>query len=161
MTSLEKTTHDHSEIRARDAHDGHTGGSAAQLRRFVWHFVQMVLAMEVGMAVYHLLAYEALAAYPVLQYAGMELSMILPMVALMLYQRHGWRYSAEMTGAMVVGPVVFLACAQFGLHNYIPGLSRETLLVFSDATMYLGMLGWMLYRRDHYTRGAGHSAHAT
>lgn len=119
--------------------------------RFLWHFVQMVLAMMLGMGIYHLLTGKRLAAYPVLNYAGMELSMIPPMVALMLYHRHGWRHNVEMVGAMLVGPAVFLTCAQLGLHNYIPGLSREMLLVLSDATMYAGMLGAMLYRREMYT----------
>jgi hypothetical protein len=125
--------------------------------RFVLHFLEMLVAMMVGMGVFHLLTGKPEAAYRVLWYAGMELSMIPPMVALMLYQRHGWRSSVEMAGAMLVGPAFFLACAQLGLHNYIPGLSRQTLFVLADATMFLGMLGAMLYRRDMYTGPhAGH-----
>lgn len=149
MATNTKQVHVPREFRGRDV--------AASTGRFLWHFVQMIVAMMLGMGLYHLLTGKALAAYPVLNFAGMELSMIPPMVALMLYQRHGWRCSAEMVGAMLVGPAVFLACAQFGLHNYIPGLSRETLFGLSDATMYLGMLGAMLYRREMYTRPhAGH-----
>lgn len=130
---------------------------AASVGRFVWHFVQMLIAMMVGMGVYHLLTGKSLAAYPVLAYAGMELSMIPPMIALMWYQGHDWRCSAEMAAAMLIGPAVFLACAQLGLHNYFPGLSRGMLFALSDATMYLGMLGAMLYRREMYTRP--HAAH--
>ncbi len=89
--------------------------------------------------------------------------MIPGMVVLMLYQRHGWRHSADMAGAMLIGPAVFLTAAQLGLQNYIPGLSERTLFVLSDATMTLGMLGDMLYRREMYTRphaGHQHAEHA-
>ncbi len=130
---------------------------AANVGRFLWHFVQMLLAMMVGMGVYYLLTGKALVAYPILNYAGMDFSMVVPMVALMRYQGHGWRHNVEMVGAMLLGPAVLLACAQLGLHAYVPGLSVKTLLGLSDATMYIGMLGVMLYRREMYTtRHAGH-----
>jgi hypothetical protein len=161
MKLLEKTIPDHLRAGSMDIQSARTQSSLAQVRRFVWHLVQMIVAMMVGMMVFHWLFDRALAEYPVLWNAGMGLSMLPPMVALMLYQRHGWRYSAEMVGAMLLGPVIFLACAQLGLHNYIPGLTREALFVLSDASMYLGMLGAMLYRREHYTGKAGHSAHAS
>ncbi len=158
MTTITtKTTMDHVKTDSTQAQDHRMRNLASKVGRFLWHFVQMVLAMMVSMGVYHLLTGKALAAYPVLQYAGMELSMIPPMVALMLVQCHDWRCTAEMTVAMLVGPALFLTCAQFGLHTYIPGLARDTLFGLSDATMYLGMLGAMLYRREMYTRPqAGH-----
>jgi flagellar biosynthetic protein FliP len=135
-------------------------GAAASTARFLWHFVQMVLAMMIGMPVYYMLIGKALNDYPVLKYAGMELAMVPPMVALMLYQRHGWRHSAEMVAAMTVGPAVLLACAQLGLHIYVPGLTRETLFSWSHVAMYLGMLAAMLYRRDMYTAASAHHHHA-
>ncbi len=141
-----------------EAHQHHpTPSRAAKVRAFVWHFVQRVLAMMVGMGVYHLLTGKALAAYPVLNFAGMELSMVLPMVALMRYHRHDWQRTLEMAAAMLIGPAVVIACVQLGLHNYIPGLSPKTLFVLGDMSMYLGMLGIMLYRSAEYT--TGHAAH--
>jgi len=151
MNTIATKNIDQTRTTSTQAPDHRLRSHASKVGRFLWHFVQMVLAMMVGMGIYHLLTGKALAAYPVLFYAGMELSMIPPMVALMLHQRHGWRCSAEMAGAMLVGPAVFLACAQFGLHNYIPGLSRETLFALSDTTMYLGMLSAMLYHWEMYT----------
>jgi flagellar biosynthetic protein FliP len=130
---------------------------AGSVGRFLWHFVQMLVAMMVGMGIFHVLTGKPSEAYLVLWYAGMELSMIPTMVALMLYQRHGWRHSAEMAAAMLIGPAVFLACAQLGWHNYIPGFTRNTLFGLANATMFLGMLGAMLYRREIYTRS--HAAH--
>lgn len=131
--------------------------NAASVGRFLWHFLEMFIAMMIGMGVYHLLTGKALAAYPVVNYAGMELSMIPPMVALMWFQGHSWDCSRDMVVAMLVGPALFLTCAQLGLNNYIPGISRETLFGLSDATMYLGMLGAMLIHREMYTQPhAGH-----
>ncbi len=86
--------------------------------------------------------------------------MVPGMVALMLYQRHGWRHTMEMAGAMLIGPAVFLTAAQLGVHNSIPGLSERTLLILSDVTMTLGMLGDMLYRRSMYTMPHDHHQHS-
>ena len=128
--------------------------------RLLWHFVQMFVAMMVGMMIFHILVGKSTEANRIIWYAGMELSMVPPMVALMLFQRHGWRHSAEMAAAMLIGPAVFLTCAQLGLHNYIPGITRNTFLTLSDATMLLGMVGAMLYRREMYTRPHARHQHA-
>lgn len=132
----------------------------ASVGRFLWHFLEMLIAMMIGMGVYHLLTGKALAAYPVLNYAGMELSMIPPMVALMWFQGHSWDCSRDMVVAMLAGPALFLTCAQLGLHNYIPGISRGNLFGLSDATMYLGMLAAMLFHREMYTQPRGGRQHA-
>ncbi|MBI5031226.1 MAG: hypothetical protein HZB51_11920 [Chloroflexi bacterium] len=132
-------------------------GQMQSAGRFLWHFVQMVLAMMIGMMIYHLLTGKALAAYPVLNFAGMELSMIPPMIALMRYHRYSWQRTFEMTAATLIGPAVFIVCVQLGLHNYVPGLSQKLLFMLGDVTMYLGMLGIMLYRRAEYS--TGHDAH--
>lgn len=126
-------------------------------RRFIWHFVQMVVAMLVGMSVYHLLTGKALVAYPVVNFALMELSMVLPMVALMRYHRHSWQRTWEMAAVMLAGPALAALCVQFGLHTYIAGLSYKTFFTLGDIAMYLGMLGIMLYRRAEYI--AGHTDH--
>ncbi len=142
--------------------NGQVRSATASVGRFLLHFVQMLVAMMVGMGIFHALTGKPTEAYRVLWYAGMEVSMVPPMVALMLYQRHGWWHSAEMAVAMLIGPAIFLACAQLGLHNYIPGLTRNTLFSLADATMFLGMLGAMLYRRAMYTQphtGHQHSGH--
>ena len=144
-----------------ESHQHHpTQSRAAKVRAFALHFAQMVLAMMVGVVVYHLLIGKSLAAYPILNFAGMELSMIPPMIALMRYHRHSWQRSLEMAGAMLVGPAVVIACVQLGLHNYIPGLSPKTLFALGDLSMYVGMLGVMLYRRAEYTMGHASHHHA-
>ncbi len=146
--------------------NGQLRSATASVGRFLLHFVQMFVAMMIGMMPYHAIFGKAPVGNPILWYAGMELSMIPGMVVLMLYQRHGWRHTAEMAGAMLIGPAIILTCAQFGWHTYIPGLELNTLLGLSDLTMLLGMLAAMLYRRDMYTRPhaghqhAGHPEHA-
>ena len=146
--------------------NGQVRSATTSVGRFLLHFLEMLVAMMVGMGIYMALAGKSSEANRVLWYAGMQLSMVPGMMALMLYQRHGWRSSLEMAGAMLIGPAVVLSCAQFGLHNYIPGLSLNALLRFSDPTMILGMLAAMLYRRDMYTSShaahqhAGHAEHA-
>src|SRR5579859_3451914 len=80
--------------------------NAARLGRYVWHLLQMVLSMELGMMVYHLLLMTVLAGtgYAALVessrmsgYWMMVLSMALPMVALMRFQKHSWRSCGAMT----------------------------------------------------------------
>lgn len=143
--------------------NGRVRSATASVGRFLLHFLEMLIAMMVGMGIYMALAGKPPEANRVLWYAGMELSMVPGVMVLMLYQRHGWRSSLEMAGAMLIGPAIILSCAQFGLYNYIPGLSLNTLLGFSDPTMILGLLADMLYRRDMYTSshaGHQHAAHA-
>jgi hypothetical protein len=131
--------------------NGQLRSASARVGRFVLHFAEMFVAMMISMMPYMALAGKPSEVNLIPWYAGMEFSMIPGMVALMLYQRHGWRHTAEMAGAMLIGPAIVLSCAQLGWHNYIPGLELNTLLRLSDPTMILGMLAAMLYRRDMYT----------
>ena len=149
--------------------NGQLRSAIASVGRFLLHFVLMFAAMMIGMMPYHAIFGKSPVRNNLLWYAGMEFSMVPGMMALMLYQRHGWRSSLEMAGAMLIGPAIILSCAQLGLHNYIPGLALNTLLGLSDLTMLLGMLAAMLYRREMYTSShaghqhaghAGHAAHA-
>ncbi len=145
--------------------NGQLKSASASVGRFFLHFVLMFAAMMVGMMPYHAIFGRSPSGNLIPWYAGMELSMIPGMVVLMLYQRHGWRHTAEMAGAMLIGPTIILSCAQLGWHTYIPGLELNTLLRLSDLTMLLGMLAAMLYRRDMYTsphanhQHAGHAEH--
>jgi hypothetical protein len=131
--------------------NGQLRSAIASVGRFLLHFVLMFASMMIGMMPYHAIFGKSPVGNTILWYAGMELSMIPGMAVLMLYQRHGWRSSLEMAGAMLVGPAIILSCAQLGWHNYIPGLSLNTVVGFADSAMFLGMLADMLYRRDMYT----------
>jgi hypothetical protein len=136
--------------------------SAANVGRFLWHLLQMILAMEAGMAVYHLLLHTLLAgtgyaaltnAYPLFGYWMMVASMTLPMIALMrLYHKSSWRSGGEMTIAMLVPPAALTVLVLCGL------IPLHTLQALGDPLMILAMAADMLYRRDEHAHG-GH-AHA-
>jgi len=142
----------------------HLRSIAASVGRFVWHLLQMVLAMEVGMAVYHLLLGTALAgtgyaaltqAYPLFGYWMMVASMTLPMIVLMRsYHKSSWRSCGEMTFVMLVPPA---ALTLLVVSSLIP---LQTLQALGDPAMILAMAADMLYRRGEHTH-SGHAAHAT
>ncbi len=144
--------------------NGRLKSATASVGRFLLHFGLMFAAMMIGMGPF-IAAFGKRPSGPnlVLWDAGMQLAMVPGMVVLMLYQKHGWRHTAEMVGAMLIGPAIFLSAAQLGLYNYIPGLALNTLVGFADSTMFLGMLADMLYRREMYTHphaGHQHAGHA-
>lgn len=132
-------------------------GRAASVGGFLWHFVQMVIAMEIGMMVYHLLispllaqtAYAALTdAYPIIGYWMMIFFMALGMLSLMLYQKSSGRYCLEMMMAMLA-PVAALTVLV--LCSLMPS---QILYGLGDPTMFLAMAAYMLYRPHEHAHGA-------
>lgn len=117
--------------------------------RFLWHFLQMAVAMELGMMVYHKLLWPFLAPtrfsaltdqYPLLGYWMMLLSMALGMIVLMRYHKSAWRYCMEMTGAMFVPLIALTALVLFEL------CPAHILYRFGDPLMFLAMAAFMLIR---------------
>ena len=134
--------------------------AAASVGRFLWHLLQMVLAMEAGMVVYHLLlgtllagsGYAALTKdYPLFSYWMMVASMTLPMIALMRsYHKSTWRSCGAMTFAMlapVAALTVLVLCALIPL---------QILHALGDPLMILAMAAYLVYRRGEHTHG-GHT----
>jgi transcriptional regulator GlxA family with amidase domain len=106
--------------------------------RFVLHFGEMVIAMYVGMLIY--MPLEGLVPGS-LQRAGMALFMAWPMVVWMRLRGHGWQHGVEMAAAMLVPWAALIVAG-----NVFPPLAS-----LADFAMYVGMLGIMLVRRDHFT----------
>jgi hypothetical protein len=137
----------------------HLRGAAASVGRFLWHLLQMVIAMEAGMAVYHLLlntvltgsSYAALTReYRLFGYWMMVVSMALSMLAFMrYYHKSNWRSCGAMTFAMLA-PVAALTVLV--LCELIP---LQTLHAVGDPLMILAMAAYMLYRRGEHAHG-GH-----
>ncbi|MBV9172261.1 MAG: DJ-1/PfpI family protein [Chloroflexi bacterium] len=124
---------------------------ALSVGRFVLHFVEMLVAMYVGMLIFMAIPGVAeLAGFP--YQLGMALSMTLPMIAWMRIRGHGWRHGVEMSAGMLLPWALVLGLAALGLANVLPWLSGA-----ADPAMLLGMLGVMLVRRDHHAHG--HAAH--
>jgi hypothetical protein len=109
----------------------------------------MVIAMEVGMIVYHMLLFPLLAplgyytltdTYPLFGYWMMVISMAVGMIVLMRYHKATWRYCMEMTGAMFVPLVALTALVLFEL------CPAHILYRFGDPLMFLAMAAFMLIR---------------
>ena len=166
MTSIETTiTLDHVKTDDTHAHDHRIRNSASKVGRFIRHFLEMLLAMMAGMAILNLLGnlIPASSSYAAAFRSGtnlyaimMAVFMTVPMVAWMIVRGHGWRHSAQMAFAMFAPVAVTTVLRLLGADAYLPWLGNA-----SHMGMFLGMLIVMLYRREHYTGKAGHSAHAT
>jgi hypothetical protein len=130
---------------------------------FLWHFAQMVLAMEAGMMIYHKLLWPLLEptpfaaltdTYPLLGYWMMIVSMAFGMLVLMRYHKSTWRYCMEMTGAMFIPLVVLTALVLFEL------CPAHILYGFGDPLMFFAMAAFMIVRpAKHAHRGKENSCH--
>jgi hypothetical protein len=131
----------------------------SERRNLILHFVEMVLAMLVGMAV---LGVAAAAICSALGHSGflthhaglrsfvMALNMSIGMAVWMRYRSHGWAAIGEMVGAM------FLPWALL-IGPYIAGaISAGVLLLGMHALMLPAMAAAMLHRRDEYAHGHHH-----
>ena len=164
MTAIENTTHDHMKMEAMQAQVSNRRSPASKVGRFLLHLLEMLLAMEAGMVVFHLLANQIPATSSlatvadnetVLHNVVMDVFMTVPMLVWMILRGHGWRHSLEMGVAMLAPvAVINLLCSLVAV-KYLPWLAGA-----SGPAMYFGMLAAMLYRRDHITVKAGHSGHA-
>jgi hypothetical protein len=128
---------------------------------FLWHFAQMVLAMEAGMMIYHKLLWPLLEptrfgaltdTYPLLGYWMMVISMALGMLVLMRYRKSTWRSCIEMTGAMFVPLVALTALVLFEL------CPIHILYGFGDPLMFLAMAAFMIIRPMKHTHVANQHA---
>ncbi len=127
-------------------------GRAGQALRFTWHFLQMFIAMGIGMGVYGiavaLLGYQGLSkSQPETAALLMALSMVVPMAAWMRFRMgHGWNRTGEMSAGMVVPIVVLVTICSLGL------LPHTVALAWSMPVMYVAMLGVMFYRWRDYAQ---------
>jgi hypothetical protein len=128
-------------------------------RRFVRHYVEMVVAMFLGMVVLGAPAMLALGAAgvssaeleadaPALMLLGMGVTMTVPMVGWMRCRGHGWGPSNEMAASMLIPTAGVIALLGARLVEDI-----GTLLAIEHAVMLPAMLVAMLLRREEY---AGH-----
>jgi hypothetical protein len=164
MTTETKTTKTHIHTASIPAQDHKIWSSAAKLGRFSLHYLEMVVAMMIGMPFFFMLrnVIPASSSYTAIFVRGtilfdlaMVIVMTIPMVIWMIVRGHGWRHSAEMAFAMSALMVVVIALRLLvGSNTYSPWLRQV-----GYNGMFLGMLIAMLYRRDHYTGKANHSAH--
>jgi hypothetical protein len=134
-------------------------GLASKAGRFLLHFLEMLVAMQVGMGIFHIMLIlirtysnrAALESGTTLHAIVMTIFMTVPMGAWMVLRGHGWRHSMEMVIAMTAPVALIGLLCQLGVDEYLPWLAG-----LSTPLMFLGMIAAMLYRREHYTRGKSH-----
>lgn len=157
-------------VRTRASQEGHAragheatdgqvaahGDHGAAKPHFWRHFVGMVFAMMVGMAVLGLpfravlgsFGYtrdEAIARFPEIVCVVMTFNMAVGMIVWMRFRGHGWRTTAEMSLAMSAATAV--ALGMFWLHI----VSEEPLIGLMHILMLPAMLAAMLLRREEYS----------
>jgi len=120
------------------------------LRRFVRHYLEMVVAMVVGMLVLgpaesmllDPIGWAELRAHTELRALVMATNMTVAMVAWMRLRGHSWAAAAEMAAAsfVVLFPPLWLGV-----------LSASGLIVGGHVLMLLAMAAVMVRRRDQYT----------
>jgi hypothetical protein len=134
-------------------------------RPFIRHYVEMVIAMFLGMVVLGVPGEGALRAIgtstselkadaPALALLGMAVIMTVPMVAWMRYRGHAWRPSWEMAASMVIPTFGVIALMAGGIVD-----DFMTLMYLEHVVMLPSMLVAMLLRPSEYTHA--HHAHHT
>jgi len=117
------------------------------MKRFTLHYVEMVLAMFVGMGVLALswmLIWPDLDEYPVADTLVMAANMTIGMAAWMALRGHGRQMIVEMSAAMVAPFLLLLVPYTAGV------ITADTVMMAGHMLMFLTMLAAMLLRREDY-----------
>ena len=127
-----------------------------RIRPFIRRYVEMVLAMFLGMAVLALPVDWVMdrmgATSDELMFLEMATTMTIPMVAWMRYRGHGWRANTEMSAAMYLP-----AFAVAGLLSADLLTDLGLLMVIEHVAMLTAMAGAMLLRPAEYARHHHHA----
>lgn len=128
--------------------------SATRARlRFAGHFVEMIIAMLVGMFALGPLwsiAVPGLSAYPDLEALVMATNMSIGMALWMRIRRHSWARIAEMSTAMYAPYLVML------VPYWLAAVSGHAVMMAGHVLMIPAMLAVMLWRRNDYSHHDGH-----
>ena len=137
-----------------------TAAAANSRRRFIHHYVEMVVVMLVSMAVLGGLTFGILAGlgHNLRHLAGlravvMTLNMVVGMTVWMRFRRHGWASTLEMDASMILPLVMLIGPYEAGL------LSGGALIGVEHLLMLPFMFLVMLYRYDEYA--AAHGIHSS
>jgi hypothetical protein len=145
-------------------HQNSTPDLAAQVRRFLLHFMELQILMGLGASICYLLGrlVSPSSSFAVIYHPGTYLFAIgdglylsVPVVVWMIFRGHGWRHSLEMAVAMLAPVAAIMVLGQLAAYAYLLWL-----ITAGYPAMSLGMLVYMLYRRDHFTGWVGHPTHA-
>jgi hypothetical protein len=116
-------------------------------RRFIRHYVEMVVVMFAGMALLWAPADLLVDTDPTAAMLGtMAFTMTAPMIPWMRWRGHSWRPAFEMAASMVVPTLAMLALLAADVIT-----DAGVLLGIEHVAMLGGMLVVMLARRDEYS----------
>jgi len=135
------------------------------IRNFLLHFLEMYLAMGIGMfaaafafamivSIWGMTWEAGRDRFPQLFLLAMTSGMTLPMAAWMRFRGHGWRTTNEMAAAMYVPGVIFIGLVSLQIMGVKPACSLYC------ALMTPLMLVPMLLRRQEYSRDHRHDSSA-
>ncbi len=122
------------------------------MKRLIGHYVEMVVAMFVGMGVLALpwmLLWPDLDENPVAHTLVMAANMTIGMAAWMALRGHGRRMIVEMSVAMVAPFLVLLVPYATGV------VTADTLMMAGHLLMLVTMLAAMVLRRQDYMNHHG------
>lgn len=145
-------------------HQNPTPGMATPVRRILLRFLELQIPMVFGALVCYLLGrlIPASSSYATVYHAGTYLYaagdiffLTVPVVVWLVCRRYGWQHSLELALAMIAPVAVIIVLGQLAAYAYIPWL-----VIADYPAMCLGMVIYMLYRRDHFTGWMRRSAHA-
>src|SRR5690242_17971654 len=131
------------------------------MRHFIRHYVEMVIAMFLGMAVLGIPAGLLMSAFgtswgelsPELMFLSMATTMTIPMVGWMAHRGHGLRANAEMSASMFVPTFAVIGLLWAGALT-----DTGALMVIEHVAMLLSMAGVMLLRPAEYIHHHGRLA---
>ncbi|MGW4062877.1 hypothetical protein ACWEGE_31665 [Amycolatopsis sp. NPDC004747] len=123
---------------------GTTRTTGRKLARFTGHYVEMVVAMLVGMVALGPLWPSAWLDRPDAGALVMATNMTVAMVLAMALRRHSWPRIAEMAAAM------YLPFAALLVPYWLGAISGTTLMVAGHVVMFPLMLAAMVWRRAEY-----------
>ena len=129
-------------------------------KHFVRHYLEMVAAMFLGMAVLSTPAGWVMSAFGTswgdisteLMILVMATTMTVPMVGWMIYRGHGTRANAEMSASMYVPASAAIALLWSGMVT-----GTGVLMVVEHVAMLLSMAGLMLLRPAEYLHEHSHA----
>lgn len=144
-------------------HQRPTQGLALQVWHFLLHFLEIQIPMVFGALICYLLgrlittsSSFAKVYHPgtYLFATGDILFLTVPVLAWMIFRGYGWRRSLEMVVAMIAPVAAIVMLGELAGVGYLLWL-----VIAMYPAMCLGMLVYMLYRRDQFAGKEGHSAH--
>ncbi|HYH32063.1 MAG TPA: hypothetical protein VD903_16950 [Pseudonocardia sp.] len=121
-----------------------TRGNTRKLARFTGHYLEMVVAMGVGMIALDPLWPSEWLARTDVHAIVMATDMTLVMGVWMLIRRHSWARTAEMCAVMYLPFVALL------VPYWLGALSATALMIAGHVIMFPLMLAAMLWRRTEY-----------